>query len=106
MGAVSMVILIDQPELYYCKDDENHFFQWLYGIPAYEKVRGTPHGLEISLRDPIDKDSLYRLIGLLKRYSIDMKPLKALNHSGVANWFEDDIMYWHSDIFGASGDQK
>jgi hypothetical protein len=101
-----MLILIEQPKIYYCKDDEDHFFQWLYGIPAYEKVRGTQQGLEIAIRSPIDEDSLYRLIGLLKRYSIDMKPLRALNHPGVSEFFENKNMYWHDDIFGTTSDLK
>jgi len=95
-----MMVIIDQPRRYYCPDDEDHFIKWLYGLPAFQDVRGTPAGLEISFSGPIDRDSMYRLIGLLKRYSINLAPLKALSHPAIEGWLKDKATYWHAEMFG------
>ena len=95
-----MIVLLRGPSIYYCKEDEDHFFQWLGAIPAFQNVRGTPNGLELSVSEPIDRDSLYTLIGLLTRYGVNPRPLAALSHPGLENWFKGKNTYWHQAIFG------
>lgn len=104
-GAVTLrqaavIVTIKEQMWFTCRDDEEHFFRWLYDLPAYENVRGTSAGLEISFRDPIDEDSMFRLIGLLKRYSLNLKPLNVLCHPGIEAWLKDDAKYWHAEMFG------
>lgn len=101
-----MIIVINLPELFYHEDDEEHFFQWLYGIPAYVKVVGVGHTLEVTLKDRIGRKSLYSLIGLLTRYGIDPRPLAALCHPKIEEWFTKNTMYWHKPIFGRTTRRK
>jgi hypothetical protein len=95
-----MKVMIDQPARYYCKEDESCFFQWLRSISAFLEARLVPEGLELSFNTPIDRESLYSLIGLLARYGVNPKPLRALCHPGIEEWFKDEAMYWHSAVFG------
>jgi hypothetical protein len=56
--AAKYILVIDEPNPYYCQTDENHFFAWLQSIPVVKEVKGTPSGLELIVQLPVDKASL------------------------------------------------
>jgi len=94
------VFLIREPIRFYCPLDEDHFFAWLHDIPAVKGVDGTVAGLELDIEEPIDKTSLYELIGLLTRYDVDRRCLRPLVESNPDPWFRDPGRYWHQSVFG------
>lgn len=95
-----MLLLIPEPQLFYCDSDEAHFFAWLQGIPAVKAVVGTSAGLELTLDSPIDRLSFYELVGLMARYQLDKRPLRPLCEGHVDPWFEDKKNYWYEAVFG------
>jgi hypothetical protein len=81
--------------------DEDHFFAWLQEIPAVKRVTGLPAGIEVLVKEPIDKASLYDLIVLMTRYGLDRKCLRPLCESHKdRRWFTDPKTYWHKAVFG------
>ncbi|WP_243368757.1 hypothetical protein [Fundidesulfovibrio soli] len=95
-----MYIVIQEPVPFYSEGDEDFFFHWLQSITSVESVSRCLQGLEITLDDPVDDASLRELIGLMARYSLDMKCLKPLRTAQNEHWFADPIKYWHKSVFG------
>jgi len=94
-------LIIPQPVPYFSQEDENHFFRWLKRIKAVQgNIVGSKHGLHLTLSDPVDDDSLYDLIALLKRYSVDMRCLATLCTPANESWFRSSRKYWYRAIFG------
>jgi hypothetical protein len=100
MSNEAVKLLINEPLRYYSQADEDHFFAWLQSIPAIEKVTGVGRGLELIVRRPIDKGSLYDLIAVMTRYNLDCRPLKPLCDEQQDEYFRDEGKYWHSAIYG------
>lgn len=94
-----VMIFIPEPRFFHCEPDEEVFFQWLYELPTFENVIGTPTGLELYLTK-IDKITLYELIALLFRYGLDKKCLKILCEEHEDKSFRDPKNYWYAEIFG------
>jgi len=84
---------------YHCPSDEDHFFAWLQSIPAVKNVKGTHKGLEVTIKEPIDKESFYDLVGLMTRYGLNQKCLKPLCESQIDPWFKDPKNYWYRAVF-------
>lgn len=96
---MNRVFTISEPMPFYCEKDEDYFFQWLQSIPAVTSVTGSARGLQLTLEDPIDKQSLYELAGIMTRYSIARKCLRTLCNASNEAWFKDSSMYWYKDVF-------
>lgn len=92
-------ITIREPVPYFSEGDEDSFFHWLKSIDAVEDFVGTPKGLEITLTEPVDDFSLRELIGLLRRYGLDMKWLRKLRTPQNEAWFVDEKKFWHDAVF-------
>ena len=95
-----MKIIISEPIPYFSYGDEDHFFHWLESIPAITNRDWLKKCFELTLTEPIDDASLMELIGLLTRYSLDMKCLKVLHTAQNDHWFADPMAYWHGSVFG------
>ena len=63
---------------FYCQEDEEHFFNWLYSIPAFKEVVGQGIELRLSLDEEVDQNSLEQLLVVFKRWELDLKSLKPL----------------------------
>jgi len=94
------LLTIDGPGPFYSQNDEDHFFNWLQSIPGIERVRGVGQKLEITIHHPMARDSLYDLIALLTRYSLDRRPLKPLCDEQPGNYFREPGKYWHAAVYG------
>jgi hypothetical protein len=92
-------VVIREP-IWFSDADEDSFFDWLKSLKAVKDFVGVPSGLEITLSDPVDEFSLRELLGLMSRYDLDMKWLRALRTSENESWFADDQKYWHDKVFG------
>jgi hypothetical protein len=93
------VITLGEPSLYYCPEDEDHFFGWLQAAPAVRAVKGRPEGLSVSIATPIDDQSLRSLLGLLARYGVKGTPLRALCTRQNEKWFKHPGTYWYASVF-------
>lgn len=86
--------------MYYCYQDEKYFYAWLEGIPAVKSVSGTPAGLTVAIElEEFDLDCFADLIGLLMRYGLDMRPLKACVTPQNEAWARDRTKFWFNKIF-------
>lgn len=97
---MTQTILIKEPVPFYSQLDEDYFFAWLQDITKVKAVKGTPRGLEILLDKPVDEECLADLAALLTRYSVDLKPMKALCAPNNERWFRDPNRRWHQAVFG------
>ncbi|MGH8490625.1 MAG: hypothetical protein ACREXS_17615 [Gammaproteobacteria bacterium] len=97
---MTQTIVIKEPAPFYSQLDEDYFFRWLQDITKVKAVERTLVGLEILLDKPVDEECLADLAALLTRYSVDLKPMKALCAPNNEKWFRDPIMYWHQAVFG------
>ncbi len=101
-----MVIILDEPRVFFAYIDEYHFFTWLESIPAVISVVGLPSvlgksaGLEVKLQN-LDRTGLMDLIALTRRYGTSAKGLAALCIPQNESWFKDKEAHWYDEIFGA-----
>jgi hypothetical protein len=95
-----MKVKIQEPRLFFSDGDEDYFFEWLQSISALKDMVPTRPGLlELTLADPLDDPSLAELLGLLKRYGLDMTPLRALLTPENEHWFAEKKAYWYRSVF-------
>jgi hypothetical protein len=94
-----LLIYIPQPNPYYCQLDENHFFSWLKSIDAIKSIELYSEGINLTINTPIDKSSFYDLVGLMRRYRLDMRTLKVLCEDHPDPWFRNKKMYWYKYVF-------
>jgi hypothetical protein len=93
--------LIIRESMYYCYQDEKHFFEWLESISAVKSVVGGPQGLSIQIADTgLDRDDWADLLGLFMRYGIDMSGLRDLVTPEYETWLKDPDKYWYSKMWG------
>lgn len=93
-------ILLPEPVPFYTYQDEKNFFSWLESIPAVKSLVGVPGGVELTLIDPIDDDSLESLIAITTRYGLKATCLAPLTNEQNAHWFTDKGAYWYTAVFG------
>lgn len=74
-----MEVIIEGPH-FFAQEDEDRFFQWIYSLPAYERVTGIGTKLHIALREPVDDDTVKQLLIICRRWLIDVVPLGTLKH--------------------------
>jgi len=99
--------LIFRGPTYYSAGDEKAFFDWLYSIPAVEKVGGHSWDVSVILKRQPSKSDLRELIALLFRYRVEMKSLAALKTKRNAAWFaENKEAFWYAHVFGQSKAKK
>jgi hypothetical protein len=71
--------------------DEEQFFAWLYSLPGYEAIVGTGDTLQLTIADPVDRESVRELLSLFRRWRIDIAallPLKSPENSDLALWVD------------------
>jgi hypothetical protein len=94
-----MKVKIREPRLFFSDGDEDYFFEWLQSIPEVKDVVRVKTDLELTLADQVDDTSLRELLGLLKRYGLDMTPLRALLTPENEHWFAEKKAYWYRSVF-------
>lgn len=91
-----MEITIEGP-VFFAQEDENRFFEWIYSLRAYDKVVGEGTDLRISLREPVDDESVRQLLVLCRRWCIDIQPLRQLRRPS-----NERLVLWEKNIIQAS----
>jgi hypothetical protein len=75
--------------IFYSIEDENTFFHWIYGLPAYENVTGYITDLNLQLKSPVDETTVRNLLIIFRRWCIDITPLlplKTVKNQNLALW--------------------
>ncbi|WP_237739930.1 hypothetical protein [Rheinheimera nanhaiensis] len=72
---------------FWCQEDEDKFFEWIYSLPNYQSVTGRGLDLIIELNEPVPQSTINQLFVLFKRWELDfnaLAPLKNINKSHIA----------------------
>jgi hypothetical protein len=93
-------IVIKEPGPFYSPQDEDYFFEWLQSISEVKEVSRVKGGLQVTIEEPVNEGCLADLMAVLSRYSVGLKPLKALCAANNEKWFRDPLKYWYLEIFG------
>jgi hypothetical protein len=79
---------------FYCKEDEDQFFNWLYSIPAFKEVVGQGVELHLSLKEEVDQNSLEQLLVIFKRWELEIKSLSQLRELALKSnlpWVQNTL---------------
>lgn len=95
-------ILICDGVKFYCKKDEDAFFEWIKKINCIKKISASGRELFLYVcKKEMPDNDLDDLIGLFYRYKIDMKQLACFLTDNNKEWFYDNKKaYWYKKIFG------
>ncbi|MGL4835104.1 MAG: hypothetical protein ACRCXH_11880 [Shewanella sp.] len=81
-----MQITVKGPR-FWCQEDEDKFFEWIYSLPNYQSVTGRGLDLIIELNEPVSQSTINQLFVLFKRWELDfnaLAPLNNINKSHIA----------------------
>jgi len=85
---------------YYGQKDEDSFFERLRRIPSVTDVIGASRGLDIVFLDQSpDVDDIADLIGLFRRYRIDIGTIEKFLQENAIGWDSDKKWEWHKEAF-------
>ncbi|HEV2601362.1 MAG TPA: hypothetical protein VGT41_03625 [Candidatus Babeliales bacterium] len=99
-------MLICKSTKFYCKKDEEAFFECIKKITCIDKISGAGKELYLHLAaDELHDNDLRDIIGLFFRYNVDMKQLARFLTDRNRVWFFDKPKgyfrgYWHQRVFG------
>ena len=98
---ISKNILFCESVQFYCKDDEDIFFEWIERIKCIEtfSYRWKFLYLHIPSGD-IDDENLKELLALFYRYNIEMTQLAEFLTPCNKIWFYDNKeAFWYKNVF-------
>lgn len=87
-------------KLFYSRQDEAAFFEWLNKIQSVIKYEGR--GLNIYLyidTKKLDEMDLRELLALFYRYDMDLSLLKVFDIDDFSDWFRKRNSYWYKKVF-------
>lgn len=95
-------ILICKSVKFYCRKDEDAFFEWIKKIDCVDEISAVGRELYLHIcADDIHDYDLRDLIGLFYRYKIDMKQLSRFLTDENRKWFyENKRAFWRKKVFG------
>jgi hypothetical protein len=76
---------------FYSPADEACFFQFIKQIKAIQRTEGLGEDLFLHIKIPVSEKSLRDLIGLFRRYKIDLSELNQLKNKKNAGIFDSII---------------
>lgn len=102
MNKSEEIILICRAVHFYCRKDEDAFFEWIKKIDCIDEISAAGDELYLHIKEwPVDDQNLDDLIGLFYRYKIDMTQLKRFLTEDNKKWFFDNKKaFWHRKVFG------
>lgn len=99
-----MKLMIDL-NTFYSSGDERRFFDGLSGNAAVSGFRGIARQLEITIvQNRLNRDQLWDLIALFRRYKIPLTPLAPLAAKKKFAWLADEQWAWHQSMFAAGAE--
>lgn len=92
---------MDNGVIFFHHNDERAFFEWLQRIPSIATVQGEgADGLVVRFKRRPGQDDLRQLLGLFRRYGLDMRQLAKFETPANRAWFRRPDAYWHDAVFG------
>jgi hypothetical protein len=85
---------------FYAEADELSFLKWIDGIKAVRRWWYVSDCLYLNVSTRPSQKDLRDLLGLFRRYKMDMRVLAPLRTATTATWFTNPKQPWHKDIFG------
>lgn len=103
MNAHKSSVLVCKAVRFYCRKDEDAFFEWIKKIECVKDTAGAGDELYLYLTSTkLSDQNLDDLIGLFYRYKVDMKQLSQFLTPKNKEWFFDNKKaFWHKKVFGA-----
>lgn len=94
-------ILFCEGVKFYCREDEDIFFEWIAKIKCIETFSSRWKFLYLHIPcGNIDDENLKELLALFYRYNIEMRQLKEFLTLQNKSWFYDDKQaFWHKKVF-------
>ena len=94
-------ILICKAVKFYCRKDEDAFFEWIKKIDCIDQISGISKELYLHIAaDDIHDHDLRDLLGLFYRYKINMQQLSRFLTDDNKKWFYDNKKaFWHKKVF-------
>ena len=94
-------ILVCKGIKFYCRKDEDAFFEWLKKIDCIETISGAGRELYLEISsDNIHDNDLRDLVGLFYRYKVNMPQLARFLTNANKGWFYDNKKaFWYKKIF-------
>jgi hypothetical protein len=81
--------------------DERGFDDWLKrSYPRYAGLDENKAAVLELMSNEVDIPNVHELIGLCRRYSLNMSRMRRLCDVADADHFRDDKKYWHEAIYG------
>jgi hypothetical protein len=102
-----MITIVADTVIFYSKRDEMAFYTWLDSIPSVGALEHSVRKIFIDLNnDVIPDDDITDLIGLFRRYGLEMRQLERLLTQGNAGWFKDPKAPWYYEVFEKEEDPE
>lgn len=76
---------------FYSQLDERAFFEWLDRMPFVSGYHGIVRDLFIDLTRPPTNEDLWEIIGLCRRYGVDLKQLEKFAADDNGRWLPGEI---------------
>ena len=91
-----MIISFEGP-VFFASADEDQFFHWLGSLPEHQAIRGTGTTLELTLRTPVQPETVRQLLVIFRRWHLDVAPLLPLRSPET-----DGFVLWDTALREAS----
>ncbi|MBI2344449.1 hypothetical protein HYV10_00045 [Candidatus Dependentiae bacterium] len=100
-STIAKNILFCEGVKYYCKEDEDVFFEWIEKIKCIETFSYRWKFLYLHIPSGnIDDESLKELLSLFYRYNIKMSQLAEFLTKNNKKWFYDNKKsFWYKNVF-------
>jgi hypothetical protein len=96
--------LICKRVIFYSRNDESAFIDWLSGIRGIKKWEGVRDEIHVYVpKSTISNTCLRELTALFFRYKIDMRQLQQFVNDNNRQWYARETAYWHRGVFGKKG---
>ncbi|KLL02404.1 MAG: leucyl-tRNA synthetase [Mycoplasmataceae bacterium RC_NB112A] len=95
------VELVCEKVWYYSQQDENAFFEWICKIKCISRMKGIGKKVYLFVnKTKISDEDLRELLGLFRRYHIDMSQLAVFLNESNKTWF---FKSWYQEVFAKEG---
>lgn len=92
--------LVCKSVMFYSQGDERAFFESAKSIKGVRKIGGAGDEIHISVASRLSDASLRDILGLFRRYKIEMRQLSQFLTPRNSEWFRDERTFWFQKIFG------
>jgi hypothetical protein len=85
---------------FYSQADEVGFFRALESIKGIREIEGRGEDLVLTVPARLSQESLRDLLGVFRRYGVDLRQLAVFRTVKNEGWFCDRGVWWFEAVFG------